>query len=958
MVKAKQAVVKVQLEGDGPAGEHKPQGFYVTVSQEKKLFRSIGADGSWRRYFLQHDDVHQRWTLTRGKKEKLIAWTPDGSPSMPQDSAWELDFEGRLVVVASELRELPPDARREAKAFYEDPVPYTEFRCHDCPRNCKQTRSKDWGFKTLAELYAHVCYFHRESDQYRKLHKKHWKESVAAVLRQREESEEGLLKQFELSMERSGYTLKAETEKPENHKKRMREIGEFLQQPISRDLPSEEAAQEIRGWAKDGKHGRRGHYRTTFRWFAKFVEISAMEEMLNNEAAWQDLPIPEPVPQDSSRLERPCNGTEAQQVSCLEPDCKRAKIAKAEVADDLSSDVEIVDITVPSAPKGPSHTEAASEENLPSVPKGPRSSVSRAADPFRALLGQETQVQAPRQGCSSSATSNPGALASEPPPPHRLAELFDRVANRHAAETIAKWIEAKDLQKQALDPKMKDHVWLWAYTGMRERGTVLGQMRGQYALTSLLVRLLTTARSPHRAPDDLLEVFSAGIHDKMPHEQLSFKKLQDVGFLKNGFHIKRPLRLLDAEHPACVYLAVAGAELGRIFSMWPEMKKAVDAWWGTFVACLVDDKTQLPAWMHGVAFASGFWCNFCVEEAASKIEQLERPVPRWSALDFGNLLKQIKAVAPFSSTVAAGQVSAEQRQRLERSRQAALEKKRQRQGEASAEIPCDAHAQPMGEAAATEPPPPTSEAPTTKPAAQEPPGPRVVTIQEVDEELKLGVLEAPLQGKIVYRSDHKTGTSFHVRLGDATGQVDVKFFQGGFKEHPGLHVGAIVRLSGFKVCELKGKSLDFAPPGRRFYLNCADPDAVNIQILQAPSEGARTQNLPLPLLEAAERPDRTYVNISEAFVADVGDLEFKDTKDGKLALRVICLTQQRQGGKQIRWSLWCETAMNYGHKQLAGQRIAIRGAQTKRFGQERQLAGCFREGGIQLLPDVLQNAGG
>ena len=31
-------------------------------------------------------------------------------------------------------------------------------------------------------------------------------------------------------------------------------------------------SQEIRGWAKDGKHGRRGHYRTTFRWFAKFVE--------------------------------------------------------------------------------------------------------------------------------------------------------------------------------------------------------------------------------------------------------------------------------------------------------------------------------------------------------------------------------------------------------------------------------------------------------------------------------------------------------------------------------------------------------------------------------------------------------------------------------------------------------------------------------------------------------------
>ncbi|CAE7807762.1 unnamed protein product, partial [Symbiodinium sp. CCMP2456] len=136
-------------------------------------------------------------------------------------------------------------------------------------------------------------------------------------------------------------------------------------------------------------------------------------------------------------------------------------------------------------------------------------------------------------------------------------------------------------------------------------------------------------------------------------------------------------------------------------------------------------------------------------------------------------------------------VSAEQRQRLEQSRQAALEKKRQRQ--ASAEIPCDANAQPAGEA-----PPPCTQAPATEPAVEEPVGPRPVTIQEVDEDLQLGPLEAPLQGKIVYRSDHKTGKSFHVRLGDATGKVDVKFFQGDFKEHPGLHEGAVVRLSGFK----------------------------------------------------------------------------------------------------------------------------------------------------------------
>ena len=49
----------------------------------------------------------------------------------------------------------------------------------------------------------------------------------------------------------------------------------------------------------------------------------------------------------------------------------------------------------------------------------------------------------------------------------------------------------------------------------------------------------------------------------------------------------------------------------------------------------------------------------------------------------------------------------------------------------------------------------------------------------------------------------------------------------------------------------------------RFYLNCADPDAVNIQILQAPSEAARTQNLPLPLLEAGREKPRTSRPASE-----------------------------------------------------------------------------------------------
>ena len=59
----------------------------------------------------------------------------------------------------------------------------------------------------------------------------------------------------------------------------------------------------------------------------------------------------------------------------------------------------------------------------------------------------------------------------------------------------------------------------------------------------------------------------------------------------------------------------------------------------------------------------------------------------------------------------------------------------------------------------------------------------------------------------------------------------------------------------------------------RFYLNCADPDAVNIQILQAASGAARTQNLPLPLLEAGREKPRTSRGPGHCFgVRAVGDL--------------------------------------------------------------------------------------
>jgi len=62
-------------------------------------------------------------------------------------------------------------------------------------------------------------------------------------------------------------------------------------------------------------------------------------------------------------------------------------------------------------------------------------------------------------------------------------------------------------------------------------------------------------------------------------------------------------------------------------------------------------------------------------------------------------------------------------------------------------------------------------------------------------------------GQIQFRSDHKTGGGFHVRVSDRTGAMDVKFFAeaaGSFRNHPALVKGAKVRLSGFKRCALIG----------------------------------------------------------------------------------------------------------------------------------------------------------
>ncbi|CAE7215545.1 unnamed protein product, partial [Symbiodinium sp. CCMP2456] len=274
-------------------------------------------------------------------------------------------------------------------------------------------------------------------------------------------------------------------------------------------------------------------------------------------------------------------------------------------------DVEFVETSAPSALKAQSHTDAKiAEASLPSASKGPGgpSCVQRAVDPLRALLAQQTNLQAPRASRGSTAASQ-RAGDSERSKPHPLAALFDSVARcgPKTAEKVAARVEAQGpLERQIEEERHRDHVWLWAFAGVRDgRGLLLRMRRHYAALPQLLVKLLGTARSPHRSPEDLLEVFEDIMLSTATGEQLSFKKLEELA--KKGFHIPKPLTLLEADKPVCVYLAVAGAELGRIMATWPNAQEAVETWWIAFAHRLAPqgaaELPELQQWMHGVAFA-------------------------------------------------------------------------------------------------------------------------------------------------------------------------------------------------------------------------------------------------------------------------------------------------------------------------------------------------------------------
>merc|ERR1712060_996540 len=100
-----------------------------------------------------------------------------------------------------------------------------------------------------------------------------------------------------------------------------------------------------------------------------------------------------------------------------------------------------------------------------------------------------------------------------------------------------------------------------------------------------------------------------------------------------------------------------------------------------------------------------------------------------------------------------------------------------------------------------------------------------LSIRELDDRGQGNAVE----GVIRFRCDHKTGGGFHVRIGDSSGEIDVRFWQAAaaaFKADPMLRTGLSVRFEGFYMVRLHPKDAQYAPPGRRHSLNFSMADSV------------------------------------------------------------------------------------------------------------------------------------
>jgi len=1023
-------------------------GLYVELQQgstneahDCPVYRRIRVDGSWADAFLFYDALLCRWCIsdTPWQTQWPRAWSSSQDNSIIVH-AWEISdwwqqsdaqagsARAQLQVAAKTVRDLSTDARREAKAIFKEPKKFTKYRstCSTCPSQCNNSAARDWGLHDESALYAHIILFHRSSQEYYEINRKYWDEALAQELRVRPEHD--LYSQFERFMHKHGYEKKTTTQTVEKHAKFLRYICNKLEMPLTREMPENpDVFHQISTWPEEITS--KGHYSVSLRWFKKFVEISVVEEVL---AAHPDEAIEWNARPGSSETSKPDEERSA-------PPIKKAKMEKSTADSALEFDWQEVF-------KSSSVADAACSD-LSHISIGASvKKVAQAPDPYTAILQLNDRVLEPRLGPSTQQSSRAHrsiqAVPEPAPEPAPLSQLFGRVADgdRSVAESIAAWEETagpcklalKQMCHESRQPMLhsicsedREHLWLWAYCGVRDRTSVLKSLIMLRPEEGLLIKLLSVAKSPHVAPLDLLASMEAVFETIIVPERIDWKYLQVSA--KKSFKTGNVCSFLSKQMPWSAKLAVFGAVLGERLSNWPGTAKEVTLWWDSFLERVKD--APLQEWYFRASFATGFYWSFDQRDAYQRLTELSATSGSCNSSqrsDFDNLQKHASlklgssnsninrnskimnnsnsndiiniddddAESAASAARALGskesnennsevaevaskglQLTAEQRSRIEANRLAALARKRQASTLATSAPYPEAVVQkpkveprPVATPCASEVAQRTPELQSATgidtsiqepgkvearpvvaaPCASEQPTNVDTSIKELDNH----VAASCVKGRVEFRCDHKTGGGFHLRLQDPTGSIDVKFFEesaNAFRAHEALCKGAVVRLRGFSIHPLSTRQLEYAPPGRSHELRCRDPRVFSVEKLQEPTIQTSAMQ-PLGLLEALSKPHLTRVNVRSAWVVEVDAMEWRKTTNGQtMAFRVVWLAQDSKGVERVRWTLWNSPAEQYGQKQLLKQSIAISGATVKVFRNNRELTGCWKEGGIQVV---------
>lgn len=673
---------------DGFYAELQPSIFHEVSNP---IFRRIRANGEWAPMFLLFDRSAERWCFANAPWEtptpricssrcmcsnpcEAVGWQcSDGSPS-------------GLTIQDRVLRDLPTKARTLAKDTFKEPRRFTRFTCkaENCPKECNNPIASSWGLASEAELYGHLCLYHRNAPQYYEKYRQYWDQSVANALNERSEEQEDLLTSFEKLMCSHRYESKTVSHKVKDHCSNIRRIVTQLNVPLSRQLALDSSVYEqLSQWPEEiSSHG---HFSTSLRWFKKWVEIYVVEEVLANSMDVDDVSDPIVSPRQNAQP-MPCE-------TCT--DCITTNAPSDEVVQKVVDLVgEVIGRPVAAASAGPStsrsgtsrsHQSQVDQESsakpepkrhvvgdLPAA-KRPRlelgsvhcvRKVAVAADPYMAVLQMQDHVPCPgaprnpRTGSSSAGGGHaPSASAPEAAP---LAKDFGRVASgdRSVAEKYSTWeesegpccnalgeISGKERRKvlESLSDQDVEHAWLWAYCGVRPRTAVLTGLSllllppacsDNDGLLCLLVKILCVAHSPHAMPMDVLFAVDVVLDAPYEAEKMVWNKLTvlaKAGFVPGAQMLNC---LTDSECPRLLRIAVFGGFLGKELRRWPESFDSIGTWWEQFSRCTRE--VSISRWYYRASFASGLLWNFDDCSALDRLSALNnRGIP-----DFWNLQLQ------------------------------------------------------------------------------------------------------------------------------------------------------------------------------------------------------------------------------------------------------------------------------------------------------------------------------